>query len=85
MDGYVHSGYAVDGYVSWDWVTIDWAKLKPISMGYTSNVPAFNFGGDSNTGLYMPGADRISVSVGGVSFIRSEEELGGDDEFTWED
>lgn len=38
-----------------------------LSSAGTAGAPAYSFAGDSNTGLYSGGADRIDVATGGVS------------------
>jgi hypothetical protein len=39
-------------------------------IGGSAAVPAFTFTGDTNTGLYSPGADQLSVTTGGVERFR---------------
>jgi hypothetical protein len=46
-------------------VISDLRELKNLSDG-TSSTPAITFGSDTNTGIFHPAADKISISAGGV-------------------
>jgi uncharacterized coiled-coil protein SlyX len=44
----------------------------------SESAPAFSFTGDTNTGIYSPGADQVAVSTGGTGrlFINSSGQVG---------
>jgi len=46
--------------------TVDFAKFLGNSAD-TAAAPSFSWTGDTNTGIYSPGADQIGVATGGVS------------------
>jgi hypothetical protein len=46
------------------WVTIGYADGS-IDLG-SAATPAIRFNGDTNTGIYSPGADQVSISTGGT-------------------
>ena len=54
------------GVLSW---TSPTAATFPIALG-TSGTPSMNFSGDTNTGIYSPGADTVAISTSGVESLR---------------
>lgn len=41
-----------------------------IAKAGTVSAPGFGFLGDSNTGIYSPGADQLSITTGGVAAVK---------------
>ena len=37
----------------------------------TGTAPSLSFEGDSNTGIYSPGADQVSITVGGAAAVKA--------------
>jgi len=46
--------------------TVDFAKFLG-NAADTAAAPSFSWTGDTNTGIYTPGADQIGIATGGVS------------------
>ena len=57
------------GVLSWASVSASGASSGPFPLG-TSGAPSITFSGDSNTGIYSPGADLIAIATSGVERMR---------------
>jgi len=68
------------GSVTYIWDGTKWtssATNSPFSLG-SASTPSITFIGDTNTGLYSPGADQVSIATSGSEQIRigSNGEIG---------
>lgn len=60
------------GAVTYVWDGVKWtssATSSPFNLG-SAAAPTITFIGDSNTGLFSPGADQVSVTTGGTERFR---------------
>lgn len=60
------------GVVTYVWDGVKWtssATNSPFSLG-SAATPSITFINDSNTGLYSPGADQVSITTGGTERFR---------------
>ena len=44
---------------------VEWSNTTNLPLGSAAS-PAYSFQGDSNTGIYSPGADQLAISTGGT-------------------
>lgn len=62
----------ISGATTYVWDGTKWtssATGSPFNLGSAAS-PSITFAGDSNTGLYSPGADQVSVTTGGTERFR---------------
>jgi hypothetical protein len=56
---------------------VEWSSTANLPLG-SASAPAYRFQGDTNTGIYSPGADQVAISTNGVGrlFIDASGNVG---------
>lgn len=59
----------VSGSVTPGTTAILWSTKDPRELG-TAAAPSYSFVGDSNTGMFSPGADQVALAAGGTAMLQ---------------
>lgn len=59
-----------DGQASLGLGSVGWSIIYGRTSGGSVGNPTFTWAGDTNTGLYKPGADMVGISAGGAEVVR---------------